>query len=158
MPLTSKGEEIKNAMEKQYGEKKGEQVFYASKNAGKISGVDEILGTTEGLKFYGPNGVKEGSPMDYAPEIANQGFGGVVMAHEAEKMEKTVSGEKSETGHYDGSAEGQGLGPKVSPGATFIKEFPHDPFKDKGRDGGFDWEEAMSVGNMTGGPLNIYRE
>lgn len=41
MPLTGKGEEIKSAMEKEYGPKKGEEVFYASKNAGTISGVDE---------------------------------------------------------------------------------------------------------------------
>jgi hypothetical protein len=40
MPLTSKGRKIKSAMSKQYGKKKGEQVFYASKNKGKISGVD----------------------------------------------------------------------------------------------------------------------
>jgi hypothetical protein len=40
MPLTKKGEEIMAAMKKQYGEEKGEQVFYASKNAGKITGVD----------------------------------------------------------------------------------------------------------------------
>ncbi len=40
-PLTSKGNEIKSAMEKQYGPKKGEQVFYASRNAGKITGVDD---------------------------------------------------------------------------------------------------------------------
>jgi hypothetical protein len=42
MPLTSKGEEIKKSMEKTYGSaKKADQVFYASKNAGKITGVDE---------------------------------------------------------------------------------------------------------------------
>ena len=40
MPLTSKGEKILAAMKKEYGEEKGESVFYASKNAGKISGVD----------------------------------------------------------------------------------------------------------------------
>lgn len=40
MPLTPKGTKIKNAMEKEYGKKKGEQVFYASKNAGRITGVD----------------------------------------------------------------------------------------------------------------------
>ena len=40
MPLTAKGEEILKSMQKQYGEKKGQSVFYASKNAGKISGVD----------------------------------------------------------------------------------------------------------------------
>jgi len=41
MPLTSKGEKIKKAMTKEYGEKKGEEVFYASKNKGNITGVDK---------------------------------------------------------------------------------------------------------------------
>jgi len=40
MPLTAKGGEIKSNMEREYGSKKGEEVFYASKNAGTISGVD----------------------------------------------------------------------------------------------------------------------
>jgi hypothetical protein len=40
MPLTEKGREIMAAMKRQYGEEKGEEVFYASKNAGKITGVD----------------------------------------------------------------------------------------------------------------------
>jgi hypothetical protein len=42
MPLTDKGEKIKGAMEEQYGEKKGEKIFYASKNKGTISGVDAM--------------------------------------------------------------------------------------------------------------------
>jgi hypothetical protein len=42
MPLTKKGQKIKSAMEKTYGsKKKAEQVLYASKNAGKISGIDK---------------------------------------------------------------------------------------------------------------------
>lgn len=40
MPLTKKGEEIEHAMRKEYGKKKGESVFYASRNAGTIKGVD----------------------------------------------------------------------------------------------------------------------
>ena len=40
MPLTSKGSQVMASMKKEYGSKKGEQVFYASKNAGKISGVE----------------------------------------------------------------------------------------------------------------------
>lgn len=41
MPLTKKGQEILSQMEKTYGSKqKAEQVFYASKNKGTISGVD----------------------------------------------------------------------------------------------------------------------
>ena len=39
MPLTKKGLKIREAMEKYYGKKKGEEVFYASENAGKIKGV-----------------------------------------------------------------------------------------------------------------------
>jgi len=39
MPLTSKGKKIKKAMTKEYGAKKGEQVFYASQNKGKIKGT-----------------------------------------------------------------------------------------------------------------------
>lgn len=40
MPLTSKGKKILNAMKKDYGAKKGERVFYASVNAGKIRGAE----------------------------------------------------------------------------------------------------------------------
>ena len=39
MPLTKKGRKIKTAMVKQYGKKKGTQVFYASENKGTIKGV-----------------------------------------------------------------------------------------------------------------------
>ena len=41
MPLTPKGKKIEKAMKDEYGDKKGEQVFYASKNAGKIKGIDK---------------------------------------------------------------------------------------------------------------------
>jgi len=40
MPLTEKGQKIMTSMQRQYGPKKGEQVFYASRNAGRITGVD----------------------------------------------------------------------------------------------------------------------
>lgn len=41
MPLTKKGEKIKSEMQKEYGDKKGEQVFYASANKGKVKGVEK---------------------------------------------------------------------------------------------------------------------
>lgn len=42
MPLTPKGKKILKSMEGTYkGKKKAEQVFYASKNAGKIKGVEK---------------------------------------------------------------------------------------------------------------------
>ncbi len=36
MPLTKKGKKIKASMKKQYGKERGERVFYASVNKGKI--------------------------------------------------------------------------------------------------------------------------
>ena len=44
MPLTKKGEKIKAAMKKQYGNKKGEQIFYATENKGAIKGVTKKTG------------------------------------------------------------------------------------------------------------------
>ena len=41
MPLTTKGSKIKSAMTKKYGEKKGEQIFYASANKGTITDVEK---------------------------------------------------------------------------------------------------------------------
>ena len=40
MPLKKKGKKIMKAMKKTYGKKEGKKVFYASKNKGKIKGVD----------------------------------------------------------------------------------------------------------------------
>lgn len=61
MPLTEKGQEIMGAMKEEYGSEKGEQVFYASKNKGTISGVDTILGLHGGnsgglVPVKGPSG------------------------------------------------------------------------------------------------------
>jgi len=54
MPLTKKGRKIMASMKHKYGSKGGERVFYASKNAGRITGVDK--------GFYGhlepPKGIK----------------------------------------------------------------------------------------------------
>lgn len=44
MPLTKKGSKVLSAMKKQYGAKKGERVFYASENAGRIKGVHKKKG------------------------------------------------------------------------------------------------------------------
>jgi hypothetical protein len=41
MPLTKKGAKVMRSMKGQYGAEKGEAVFYASKNAGKLKGVDK---------------------------------------------------------------------------------------------------------------------
>ena len=41
MPFNEKGKKIMKSMRKQYGKKRGEQVFYASKNKGTIKGVEK---------------------------------------------------------------------------------------------------------------------
>ena len=43
MPLTKKGKKIKKSMSKTYGAKKGEKVFYASINKGKIKGASDAI-------------------------------------------------------------------------------------------------------------------
>lgn len=50
MPLTSKGQEILANMKKEYGAEKGESVFYASANAGKIKGVHDGGDLMEDIK------------------------------------------------------------------------------------------------------------
>ena len=44
MSMTEKGTRIMRAMKGQYGEEKGERVFYASRNKGTIKGVDKRKG------------------------------------------------------------------------------------------------------------------
>ena len=44
MPLNKKGKKIKKAMTKQYGKKKGESVFYAMENSGKLRKVIKARG------------------------------------------------------------------------------------------------------------------
>ena len=41
MPLNAKGRKIMGSRKEQYGKKKGETVFYASKNKGVIKGVEK---------------------------------------------------------------------------------------------------------------------
>lgn len=60
MPLTKKGRKILGSMTKEYGAKKAKQVLYASKNAGKISGIDR--------GFYGhmnPEHAPQGEPVGH---------------------------------------------------------------------------------------------
>lgn len=59
MPLNEKGKKIKAAMKKEYGEKKGESVFYASENKGTIKGV-----TKKGAKKHNKKGKKGPTSRD----------------------------------------------------------------------------------------------
>ena len=57
MPLTKTGQEVMGAMKKEYGDKKGEEVFYASKNAHK-AGSSKWEG-----KKYSHEAVKQAKEM-----------------------------------------------------------------------------------------------
>jgi|TARA_R100000322_G_C5386128_1_gene177370 hypothetical protein len=41
VPLNKKGKKIMSSMQEQYGKKKGTAIFYATKNKGKIKGVEK---------------------------------------------------------------------------------------------------------------------
>ena len=45
MPLTEKGNKTLASMKKQYGAKKGKEVFYSSINAGKFKGMERKKAT-----------------------------------------------------------------------------------------------------------------
>ena len=52
MPLNEKGKKIMKSMKKQYGKKKGETVFYASKNKGVIKGVEKTKKRSKNAKTW----------------------------------------------------------------------------------------------------------
>ena len=50
MPVNEKGKKIMKSMKKQYGKKKGETVFYASRNKGVIKGVEKTKKRSKNAK------------------------------------------------------------------------------------------------------------
>ena len=48
MPLSKAGKKIKAKLEKQYGEKKGEGIFYAMENKGEIPGMNKMKSDADG--------------------------------------------------------------------------------------------------------------
>lgn len=82
MPLTEKGQEILSSMKNEYGDKKGEQVFYASANAGKIKDVhDRLDGITDAAKSLAGRfdafltGASEQDPTKDQPQMGGLGGG-----------------------------------------------------------------------------------
>jgi hypothetical protein len=71
MPLNEKGKKIMKKMKKEYGKKKGESVFYAMENSGKLKGVKKAKqGMMTNLKPV-PAG-KEKSLGKLPPEVRNR--------------------------------------------------------------------------------------
>jgi len=70
MPLNSKGKKIKAAMEKQYGKKKGQSVFYAMENSGKLRNVVKAKGGMDASKGdYGKEATARDAGMGMSGKV-----------------------------------------------------------------------------------------
>jgi len=91
MPLTAKGKKLKEKFKKQYGKKKGEKVFYAMENSGKLKKVLKAKGGKDASQSDFGGGSKSSgggqgrdrdfqqrgmSKADYAKSTQTQNFGG----------------------------------------------------------------------------------
>src|SRR5210317_275097 len=91
MPLTAKGKKLKKKFEKQYGKKKGQSVFYAMENSGKLKKVVKARGGMDASRSDFGGGSKSSgggqgrdrdfqqrgmSKADYAKSTQSQNFGG----------------------------------------------------------------------------------
>ena len=91
MPLTVKGKKLKKKFEKQYGKKKGQSVFYAMENSGKLKKVVKAKGGMDASQSDFGGGSKSSvggqgrdtdfqqrgmSKADYAKSKQTQNFGG----------------------------------------------------------------------------------
>jgi hypothetical protein len=96
MPLTAKGEKIMASMVDKYGQEKGEEVFYRSKNAGTISGVDadETERDGEGLREQ-LRAAREGA-MNARTSSAKASY-----RAECDKLEAKIADmERADMGHH----------------------------------------------------------
>jgi len=91
MPLTAKGKKLKKKFEEQYGKKKGQSVFYAMENSGKLKKVVKARGGMDASQSDFGGGSKSSgggqgrdrdfqqrgmSKADYAKSTQTQNFGG----------------------------------------------------------------------------------
>jgi len=104
VPLSKKGKKIMKSMKDQYGSKRGEQVFYASMNKGKIKGVEK--------KKNGGLGEKSGPPPKKGP--SSQGIkvlklrgGGMDMGNAANQAQSAAMG-NAKSAPSPGSTGGEG--------------------------------------------------
>jgi len=83
MPLTAKGKKLKKKFREQYGEKKGDSIFYAMENSGKLKKVIKARGGRDASSadfgkenVGGGNGREQyGSQGQYKPPSTSKGDG-----------------------------------------------------------------------------------
>lgn len=124
MPLTEKGRTIKGAMTEQYGEEKGEEVFYASRNKGTIKGVDGIVG--EAATWATP---VLGGPVGLAAGVARRVASPTPTASQAQ--ENTAMGRSEGAGPFaqhaapvtgDGGPEQSGMPVSTTPAPVMPRQ------------------------------------
>jgi hypothetical protein len=167
MPLTEKGHEIMANMKRQYGEEKGKEVFYASKNAGKILGVDDMNGGTEGIKTYTePNVGKLSGDAEHCGPAPDKPVKDDSHVHKLEgktgpAIEDTGSGLKHAKEEEEASKHKDY--PKAADnvhGMSLGGTFPNDPWPGKVDygTGGFEHSVVMTPTAMKNSPLAHFKE
>lgn len=99
MPLSKAGKKIKANLEKQYGEKKGEGIFYAMENKGEIPGMKKMKGYAAGgmMKKVPEDNKGLGKlPKDVRNKMGYMAKGGMVKGYAEGGMVKSTG--KLDTG------------------------------------------------------------
>ena len=95
MALNQKGKKIMMSMKKQYGKKKGEEVFYAMENSGKLKKVIKAKGGRDASKsdFSTPSSVNDSllGTSDYQGDVGNFNKTTVSGSGDDKRFTKTVS-------------------------------------------------------------------
>jgi hypothetical protein len=108
MPLNKKGKKIKKAMVKQYGKKKGESVFYAMENSGKLKKVTKAR--------YG-GGADMGAP-GRQQERAQRGYGGTGKGTGGRDPSAATKGKVSDAARQALTAQRETARGRISPSTT----------------------------------------
>jgi len=120
MPLTSKGEKLRDKFRGQYGKKKGDSIFYAMENSGKLKKVIKARGGMDASKadFKTPSTTAKAPP--------SQGFGNPPTQVKTSSQQKTSKKGLPEIGGV------KVIGPS-SLALGLAKQFIFDPLTKKSR-------------------------
>src|SRR5210317_2079493 len=90
MPLTAKGKKLKKKFKEQYGKKKGEKVFYAMENSGKLKKVIKaVSGRDVGMGMGGKTGSGKSGPKNGGRDPSAQ-FKGLPKNYKTSQANKTA--------------------------------------------------------------------
>ena len=106
MPLTAEGKKLKKKFKEQYGKKKGEKVFYAMENSGKLK------------KVIKARGGKDASQSDFGGGSKSSGGGGRDLDFQQRGMSKADYAKSTQTQNFGGRQS------KIGPA---VKDVPFKP-------------------------------